>query len=136
MSLIVSLLSDAENERVHSSQSDIFLDLYDNITIESSRNFGPELWGKTDTTLRNQVYQILDTTVVVAKTTWWTTEGSKYAYNVSETTSVSPPLSEIELADIRVSEREFSSGKAKIYENAEGLIRDLRTARSKFQKRE
>ena len=46
---------------------------------------------------------------------------------------VSQPLSEIEIADIEASEREFLSGQTEIYENAEDLISALHAERRRFQ---
>jgi len=48
--------------------------------------------------------------------------------------TISPPLSHFEIADIEASEREFSTEEVRIYNNAEDLIRELRAARSRFQR--
>jgi len=46
---------------------------------------------------------------------------------------VSQPLSEIEITDIEASEREFLSGQAEVYDNAEDLIAALHAERRRFQ---
>lgn len=48
--------------------------------------------------------------------------------------AISPPLSDIEIADIEASEREFSAQEVRIYENVENFICELRAARSRFQR--
>lgn len=48
--------------------------------------------------------------------------------------AISPPLSDIELADILESEREFSSERVQIYDNAEDFISNLRAIRLRSQR--
>jgi len=48
--------------------------------------------------------------------------------------ALSPPLSEIELADVRVAEEEFLSGQSEIYEDAQDLINSLHTARERYKR--
>lgn len=48
--------------------------------------------------------------------------------------AVSPPLSDIEVADIEASESEFSTEEVRIYENVESLICELRATRERFQR--
>jgi hypothetical protein len=48
--------------------------------------------------------------------------------------AVSPPLSEIELADILAAEQEFSSGQGTIYESAQDLINALHASRERYKR--
>lgn len=45
----------------------------------------------------------------------------------------SPPLSEIEIADIDASEAELSSDNVRVYENADDMIRALHEMRARLQ---
>lgn len=47
--------------------------------------------------------------------------------------SVNPPLSEIELADIVVAEREFANGETEIFEDVESFITSLHATRRRQQ---
>jgi len=47
--------------------------------------------------------------------------------------AVNPPLSEIELADIVVAEREFASGETEIFDDAESFIVSLHATRRRQQ---
>lgn len=48
--------------------------------------------------------------------------------------TLSPPLSDSELADIQVAEAEFSSGQAETYENPQDLINALHTSRERYRR--
>jgi hypothetical protein len=48
--------------------------------------------------------------------------------------TLSPPLSDSELADIQVAEAEFSSGQAETYENPQDLINALHASRERYRR--
>lgn len=48
--------------------------------------------------------------------------------------AVSPPLSEIELADILIAEQEFSSEQSETYETAQDLINALHASRERHKR--
>lgn len=52
----------------------------------------------------------------------------------SQIGKISPPLSNVEIADIEASEREFSTKKVKIFNDTNELLADLHTARAKIIK--
>lgn len=93
-------------------------------------------WYSTSTTLSVVALSMTSLNYTISKLSYIGSPTS-YQYNIPSNYLyyTSPPLSDIELRDIQAGLKEFSRGKAKIYNNVDDFLEDLHMEREKFQKK-